>query len=378
VEDTGVGIAAEDIEKIFENFSSSYTHRQKGTGLGLAITQRIVSLLSGTITVNSKIGCGSTFSLIIPTGVSQNTEIFTHKPEQNQEPTAKPRCPDQNQFSGRVLVAEDTPTNQTLIRILLEKMGLNIVMTQDGEEAVKAATEQEFDLVLMDIQMPRMDGYDAAKQLRKQGFKKPIVAVTAHAMNGDREKCVEAGCDDYLPKPIDRHHLIDIITKYLTPQANDLGEKIDSVKTQIQELTQMCAPQNDSIVETPKSSEILPADQLIDWSEIMNICDDESVIKEVVDMYRNDSPKCLQSLAESIKAANPKLIKMYAHSLKGASLQIGAKRLGDIAYKLECAGRDKDMDNIPELFNKLQDEYSKLALFLSQPNWMELAKKSQK
>ncbi len=381
VEDTGVGIAEEDIEKIFENFSQpgikSYHRRQKGTGLGLAITSRIVNILGGSIAVNSRIGCGSTFSIAVPAETLQNAEVLKSKTEQIETIKEEPPCTAAQNLKGRVLVAEDTPTNQTLIKILLEKMGLNVVLAQDGNEAVNAVSQQDFDIVLMDIQMPHMNGYDATRQLRKQGFSKPIIAVTAHAMNGDKEKCIEAGCDDYLPKPIDRNHLTEILTKYLA-KASDMNEKIDSVKNQINELTQMCSPQSSPIVEPPASNETLPADQLIDWAAIVNMCDDESVIKQVVDMYRNDSPKCLQSLAESIKAANPKLIKMYAHSLKGASLQIGARRLGDIAYKLECAGRDKNMDNIPEQFNKLQDEFSKLMLFLSQPDWMELAKKAYK
>ncbi|MFA5554858.1 MAG: response regulator [Phycisphaerae bacterium] len=375
VEDTGVGIAQEDFEKIFEHFAQpqrSTSQNRRGTGLGLAITKKLTNLLGGTIALQSRVGFGSTFSLIIPAGVDVQQQPQYKKQER---PKMKHTTPvEEKSFSGRILVAEDTPTNQTLIRILLEKLGFEVVLAHNGNEAIQAIQSQDVDLVLMDIQMPHMNGYDATRQLRKDGFNKPIIAVTAHAMNGDKEKCLTAGCNDYLPKPINKKYLIEMLTKYLKPKNENICEKIDSVREQIQELADNCANQDTCILNSPESGEALVADELIDWQAIMNICDDETVIEQVVEMFRKDSPKCVQSLAEAIKSANPKYIRMYAHSLKGASLQIGAKRLGDVAYKLECAGRDKDMEHIPELFNQIQDEYSKLTLFLSQPNWINLAK----
>lgn len=380
VEDTGIGIAPERLENIFEQFTQAHqlqNRSRRGTGLGLAITKKLATLLGGTVSVKSKVGAGSTFTLVIPAGVDAQSQQTYNKHGQITNLRTEKKAPIEKRFKGHVLVAEDTPTNQTLIRLLLEKLGMTVVMTQDGNEAVKAALSQEFDLVLMDIQMPHMNGYDATKQLRKQGYNKPIIAVTAHAMQGDKEKCLAAGCDDYISKPIDRNQLTEILTKYISDNDN-LSKKLDSVTNQVKELTQICSSTGENIMEQANVNGTLSADELIDWNAMMNICDDESVIQQVVEMFRNDSPKCVQSLAEAIKSANPKFIKMYAHSLKGASLQIGAKRLGEIAYKLECAGRDKLMDRIPNLFNELQDEYSKLTLFLSQPNWMELAKNSKK
>lgn len=374
VEDTGTGISDEDQKKIFEQFSQINTlpgRRRRGAGLGLTITKKLVNLLGGDVSVISKVGSGSTFSLTIPVGVDVQTQQSFRSIDQLDKLKHEQRTPEQKQFSGRVLVAEDTPTNQTLIRLLLEKLGLEVVITQDGKEAVEAAMSQDFDMVMMDIQMPVMNGHDATKKLRKEGYTKPIVAVTAHAMKGDKEKCLASGCNDYLSKPINRKELVEIIGKYLPQKTEDLSEKVDSVTAEVKELTQMCGATGDTPAE---SNGTLPADNLIDWDSVMSICDDEDVIKQVVEMFLKDSPKCLNSLAEAIKSANPKHIKMYAHSMKGASIQIGAKKLSDIALKLEHAGRDKDMEHVPAMFNELQDEYSKLTLFLSQPNWIELAK----
>jgi len=121
-------------------------------------------------------------------------------------------------MSGKILVAEDNPSNQKLISILLQKMGHQVTLAEDGESAVNKATTETFDLILMDMQMPNVNGYDAARQLREKGCKTPIIALTANAMLGDEEKCLQAGCDGYLAKPIDRAQLNEMISQYISVQ----------------------------------------------------------------------------------------------------------------------------------------------------------------
>ena len=118
-------------------------------------------------------------------------------------------------MSGRILVAEDNLSNQKLISILLQKMGFDVVIADDGRQAVDKAVQQSYDLILMDMQMPVLNGYDATRELRNKGCKTPIIAVTANAMTGDEEKCLEAGCDGYLSKPINRAELTDVIGTYI-------------------------------------------------------------------------------------------------------------------------------------------------------------------
>jgi len=122
---------------------------------------------------------------------------------------------EQVNFSGSVLVVEDIPVHQLLIKKLLEKMGLQVRIAADGNEAIQKALSKSFDMIFMDIKMPCMNGYEATKALRKQGVTTPIIAVSAYAMKGDEKKCIEAGCDAYIPKPIDRRELLKIIGKYL-------------------------------------------------------------------------------------------------------------------------------------------------------------------
>ena len=387
VEDTGVGIAEQDQQRIFQEFPQAATvseRRSAGTGLGLAIAKKLVHLLGGEICLKSKIGQGSTFSIIIPAGLDVNTQPVFNKNDQLKRIRKEKSVSKGAMLSGKVLVAEDTPTNQTLIKLLLAKLGLQSAIAEDGKQAVEMALKEDFDMVLMDIQMPHMNGYDATKRLRQAGFIKPIIAVTAHAMRGDKEKCLAAGCDDYISKPINRKQLVDVLRTYLKPQDGDLAQQIDAAADQLEQLSQLSdqadtddrqsSDYSDSPQQLEPSGEDFAAHDLIDFKAVSEICDDPQVIKEVAQMFLKDSPRCIKSMAEAIKSANPKHIRMYAHSLKGAALQIGAKKLADIAYQLECAGRDKNMRDVPLLFSTVQDEYSRLTLFLSQPNWLDLAK----
>jgi CheY-like chemotaxis protein len=122
---------------------------------------------------------------------------------------------DNAQFEGRVLVAEDTLTNQKLITLILEKLGLDVTIVDNGVQAVKAAVKDEFDMIFMDIQMPRMNGYKAAALLKSKNVNTPIIALTAHALEDDRKKCIDAGCDDYLAKPIQKQLLMQKLAKFL-------------------------------------------------------------------------------------------------------------------------------------------------------------------
>jgi CheY-like chemotaxis protein len=142
---------------------------------------------------------------------------------------------EQSKFPGHILVAEDAPTNQVLIKLLLERMGLQVTVVEDGNQVMQKALTKQFDLIFMDIQMPHMNGYEATQELRKKGITTPIVALTAFVMKGDEEKCIEAGCDDYLAKPIDQRELVKTINKYLAPDESTVSAGVDSVKVHADE-----------------------------------------------------------------------------------------------------------------------------------------------
>lgn len=253
--DTGIGIAADKQDLIFDPFfqaDTTTTRKAGGTGLGLAITKQLIELLGGRISLTSKPGAGSVFSLTIPAGVDVKSQPLLDENDFAKELNTKPVTAPQPRFSGRVLVAEDNPSNQMLINLLLQQLGLEVSLAKDGKEALAKALEQPFDLIFMDIQMPKMNGYEAAKVLRKKAVTTPIVALTAHAMKGDDKKCTAAGCNDYLPKPIGHNELLKIITKYLPEKSTGLGERIDSVRSQVDELSELCGDEKSSQDPTTK------------------------------------------------------------------------------------------------------------------------------
>ena len=243
VEDTGIGIADEKQEMIFKSFTQAdFTTSRKygGTGLGLAITKQLARLLGGDLKIKSQVGKGSIFSLSLPA----NTDIETQDQLDKYEVACEVNSEQyENEgsisYDGNVLVVEDCKTNQFLARLLLEKQGLDVSIADSGKEAIDMVSNGSFDLIFMDIQMPEMNGYKATGILRKKGIKTPIVALTANAMKGDSDKCLKAGCDDYLTKPLDRKALLEILEKYIGKESLSSSELMD-IRSQVDELSGLC------------------------------------------------------------------------------------------------------------------------------------------
>jgi two-component system, sensor histidine kinase and response regulator len=224
VRDTGVGIPADRLHTLFKPFSqvdASATRRFGGTGLGLSIVKRLVELMGGQVGVSSQEGVGSTFWFTAKVGIAQNS--LTPQAEeallQTQPITAFPSSRKQHERSTlRILLAEDNPVNQKVASRILEKLGHTVDVASDGRAAVEAWATGRYDAVLMDCQMPVLDGYEATREIRRReaGTQRiPIIALTAHAMKGADQECREAGMDEYLTKPIDRNALEACLDRFL-------------------------------------------------------------------------------------------------------------------------------------------------------------------
>lgn len=219
VKDTGVGIAVEHHDNLFKRFTqvdNSSTRRAQGSGLGLAIVKELVELMSGQVRVNSAPGQGTEIVFSVKLGL-KITDEHPIAPVVEQQTAPVAPVP---QFLGTILVVEDAHMNQLVVCKVLERLGLSSKVANNGQEAIDLLAKGEFDLVLMDGQMPVMDGYEATAVIRSGTIpgvnpRIPVVALTAHAMVGEDKKCLEAGMNDYLTKPLDRKKLIEVLGKYL-------------------------------------------------------------------------------------------------------------------------------------------------------------------
>ncbi len=248
VRDTGIGMAQEQQDRLFKPFSqgdASVTRKYGGSGLGLAISRRLIEMLGGEIGVDSQPGKGSTFKVRIPAELGQKVDLI--KPQLNarsEDDSARSarQIPD---LECRVLIVDDRRDVRFISQHFLEKAGATVTSAEDGKQAIATALAardagEPFDLIVMDMQMPVVDGLQATSQLRAAGIDVPIIALTADAMKGDRERCLAGGCDDYLSKPIDRAKLIRMVAHYVTEvAATDLiarrKQRVEELKHRLQE-----------------------------------------------------------------------------------------------------------------------------------------------
>ncbi len=230
VRDTGIGMTPDQLARLFQPFTQadvSTTRRFGGTGLGLTISRRLAQALGGTITVTSQHGQGSTFSATVATGPVDPAFILhaDHAtPPPIVVPAAPPTPPAPPTLAGHVLLAEDGPDNQRLITFILQKAGLTVDLAEDGQHALDQITRardqhQPYDAVLMDIQMPQLDGLAATRAARQLGYTGPIIGLTAHASEEARGQAIDAGCDDFATKPIDRAALLELLQHHLQRRA---------------------------------------------------------------------------------------------------------------------------------------------------------------
>jgi len=256
---------------------------------------------------------------------------------------------DMRRGSVRILLAEDNITNQQVAIGILKKLGLSADAVANGAEVVKALEAICYDLVLMDCQMPEMDGYEATARIRNPQSKVsnhdiPIIAMTAHAMTGDREKCLEAGMNDYVPKPVDPKVLAEILDKWL-PQDSDKSEKIKGAR----------AAESAVGAESGAKSIIIP---VFDRAALMErLMDDEDLAQVVISGFIQDIPRQIKSFKDCLDTGDASGAERQAHTIKGASANVGGEILRAVALKMEKAGKTGDLDTVKAVMPELEAQF---------------------
>jgi signal transduction histidine kinase/CheY-like chemotaxis protein/HPt (histidine-containing phosphotransfer) domain-containing protein len=332
VQDTGIGMTAEQLSRLFEPFTQadvSTTRKFGGTGLGLTISRKLARLLGGDIGVSSLEGTGSTFSFTIDGGPRLGVPLV-HNLTADQLPSganASEAATEETRLVGRVLLAEDGEDNRELIASHLRRAGLDVSIVCTGRTAVEAARAQHFDVVLMDMQMPELDGYGAARVIRMEGMKIPIIALTAHAMPEDRVKCLDAGCTEYLSKPISRLKLIQTLSRFM-PTARAERSSAPPGPGQPREET---AAVEEETAAAGTNSPAPPPPSPATPAHLAN----EAGLRELLARFIGRLPQRVAVLNQLVRRQDIEELRRAVHQLKGAAGGYGLPQITDAAAKAE-------------------------------------------
>jgi CheY-like chemotaxis protein/HPt (histidine-containing phosphotransfer) domain-containing protein len=282
--------------------------------------------------------------------------------EREEDRAAKNQHP---RLAGRVLVVEDNPVNQAVVKKMLEKAGLSPITANDGMEAMEVMRQEQFDVVLMDCQMPRMDGYETTEAIRSREnshglTRTPVIAMTANAMAGDREKCLAVGMDDYLSKPVKPTQLENMLRQWLPMEEmikEDEPGRVEDVNGGDEESVLTLDAVSESILGTTGDSS-MPANGMIDRTvleELYEIMEDEFV--SVLESYLKSAPGLMYGIRDAVKSLDMDALVKSAHPLKSSSANVGAMELSVLARDLELKGRENSSDGLVESYNQTANIY---------------------
>jgi len=318
VKDSGIGISPQALPHVFEAFSQAdgaISRQYGGTGLGLAICRQLSELMGGTLTVTSQVGQGSQFELRLSLAAATRPASDAERAEGTPKPHFR---------NARILVAEDNPINQKLVRYMLENLGLSVLMCDDGRQAFDAIRNAGVDLVLMDCQMPDWDGLMATRAVRQwereTGRQRlPIVALTANAMGGFDRICAEAGMDGYLIKPLEERKLSECLSKWLSEQKPD---------------------------PLPEMAVASAASQgNINFEKIRATCNgDTTQVREMLELFTSSTDDLLGKLVEGKERRDIQMVSRMAHQIKGACVYLGVEDMTLFSNAILQATKDDDLE----------------------------------
>jgi len=327
VSDTGIGMTQTGVLKVFEPFSQadkSTTRKFGGTGLGLSISKQLAEKMGGDIVCMSEQSVGSTFTTTISIGEIREPELIYELAELSELLMSEPAKPERKQLSGKVLLAEDTIENQKLISLHLRKSGVEATIVDDGKQAVEAALEKEFDLILMDMQMPVLDGLAATRQLRQAGYSKPIVALTANTSQSDKDSCLEAGVDDFLAKPIDFGKFFGVLGCYL---GEATGTESNRQESQAQQ------------------------------AQIVTSGNEDLELQAIFNLFLQKLPGMVDSIKQFSEEENWEALQSVSHQLKGLGGSFGYQHLTDICKNIHSCARNHSGQLLGKFIEELDQEF---------------------
>lgn len=350
ISDTGIGIPESQLAHIFEKFSqvdASTTRKFGGTGLGLAISRELVEMMGGDIGVESHEGEGSVFWFSVRLGYSQDSTGDVELPERRVMVGASDTNQGRRKIDGAdrftILLVEDNPTNQAVAAGALRQFGFRVNVVSSGEEALESYRGESYDLIFMDVQMQEMDGLEATRRIRywesgrKSGKKVPIIALTAHAMQGDRERCIEAGMNDHVPKPVSTTALRVAVARWLP-----IGEEVKEAETSAMN------PQ-------PTGSHVFDY-----TSFLQRLRGDEQLARTIAEVFIEDIPQQLSHLSERILSADYQNASQIAHTIRGAAINLSAEEFSLLASRLEQALRKEEFSSVHSLSKSLATAFERL------------------
>jgi PAS domain S-box-containing protein len=318
--DRGIGIPHDVQQRLFTRFTqadSSTSRKFGGTGLGLAIVKQLCEQMGGGVTLQSAPGRGASFRCELPLAALAPEAVAASSPAPADAPVTA--------FATRLLVAEDNPTNQVVVRGLLAQAGYHdVTIVGDGQEALDVAPGGDFDLVLMDCRMPRMDGYEAARRLRACGFTPPIIALTANASAGERDRCLAWGMNEYLAKPIDPQRLAQVLAEWT---GNDASASASASARRT----------NGSPVRAFDRAHAL-----------QGLGGDEELLAIALASFRQQLPRLLRAASEALDAGAVADLHRHLHSLAGSSSMVGGVSLHQLAQELEADAGEGRLDVVRE------------------------------